>query len=85
MTRPLMLFVFSHPVDFPCSEYGGLWVVRAYNAREAAHLAWTATLEKGCTGDSVPGHFAQAAELGKCLMLKSFPEDVPCVIQSFLT
>ena len=84
MTTNLMMFVFSHPVDFPYSEYGGLWVVRARNARQAAKLAWDAckTVE---TGDSLLSHFEQAAEVGKCFMLKSFPEDLPGVVDRCLT
>lgn len=86
MTTNLMMFVFSHPVDFPYSEYGGLWVVRAHNARQAARLAWDACDEIGAsTGDSLLKHFEQAAEEGKCFGLKAFPEDVPCVIDHCLT
>ena len=86
MTTNLMMFVFSHPVDFPYSEYGGLWVVRAHNAHEAAKLAWDACEVVGAdTGDSLLKHFEQAAEEGKCFMLKAFPEDVPCVIDHYLT
>ena len=84
MTTNLMMFVFSHPVDFPFSEYGGLWVVRAHNARQAAKLAWDACKDVE-TGDSLLPHFEQAAEAGKCFMLKSFPEDLPGVVDHFLT
>lgn len=85
MTRNLMLFVFSHPVDFPASEYGGMWVVRAYNAREAAALAFAWLQGHGVFDGVLQVHFEQAAEEGKCLMLKSFPEDLPCVVECFLT
>jgi len=33
------LFTFRHPVAFPRSEYGGLWVVVANDAMEAAQMA----------------------------------------------
>lgn len=86
MTTNLMMFVFNHPVDFPYSEYGGLWVVRAHNARQAAKLAWDACDEMGVdTGDSLPKHLEEAAEKGQCFMLKTFPEDVPCVLNHFIT
>ena len=86
MTTNLMMFVFSHPVDFPYSEYGGLWVVRAHNARQAAKLAWDAAwMDSMETGDSLLSHFEEAAEKGQCFMLKSFPEDLPCVVDHFLT
>ena len=82
----LMMFVFNHPVDFPTSEYGGLWVVRAHNAREAGNLAWDACSVMGAdTGDSLLSHFQEAAERGQCFMLKTFPEDLPGVMNHFLT
>lgn len=86
MSKNLLLFVFSHPVPFPASEYGGMWVVRAHNAREAAALAWNFYMSEAVSIRGVrQGDFRQAVEDGKCLLLKSFPEDLPMVIDSFWT
>lgn len=35
----MKVFVFNHPVPFPESEYGGLWVIVAEDGAQAAELA----------------------------------------------
>ena len=82
MNANLMMFVFNHPADFPESEYGGMWVVRARNAREAGSLAWE---QRADSGNIESRHYEMAAEAGKCFMLKSFPDDLPCVVDHFIT
>jgi hypothetical protein len=75
----MRVFIFDHPVPFPQSEYGGMWVVRAEGPNQAGHVAWE------YFGDPVlrVEAFQQAALEGQSLELVN-PGD-PMVLDCFLT
>ena len=75
----MKVFVFAHPVGFPQSEYGGMWVVRAEGHYQAGQVAW----EYFDDPDVRVETFQQAALEGQSLELAN---DGPAmVLDSFLT
>lgn len=75
----MKVFVFHHPVAFPESEYGGLWVVRAEGPYQAGHAAW-----QHFGMDDFPVEvFQDAAREGKILELAE--DGPPEVLDCFLT
>ena len=75
----MKVFIFNHPVGFPESEYGGMWVVRAEGHYQAGHVAW----EYFDNPDVRVEVFQQAALEGQSLELVN-PGD-PMVLDCFLT
>jgi hypothetical protein len=78
----MKVFVFNHPVDFPQSEYGGMWVVRAEGPYQAGHCAW----EYFDDPDVRVEAFQQAALEGTAMPLHpALPYTEPMVVDCFLT
>jgi hypothetical protein len=75
----MKVFIFNHPVPFPQSEYGGMWVVRAEGHYQAGHVAW----EYFDDPDVRVEAFQQAALEGQSLELVNHGE--PMVLDCFLT
>jgi hypothetical protein len=75
----MKVFIFAHPVDFPQSEYGGMWVVRAEGHYQAGQVAW----EYFDDPDVRVEAFQQAALEGQSLELVNHGE--PMVLDCFLT
>ena len=75
----MKVFIFNHPVEFPQSEYGGLWVVRAEDHYQAGHVAWEYFGHLDLRVES----FQQAALEGQSLELVN--DGPPMVLHSFLT
>jgi hypothetical protein len=75
----MKVFIFAHPVPFPQSEYGGMWVVRAEGHYQAGVLAW----EYFDDPDVRVEAFQQAALEGQSLELVNHGE--PMVLDCFLT
>jgi hypothetical protein len=73
------LFTFRHPIPFPRSEYGGVWVVVANDAAEAAQMAYDEYMD-----DSVPiEDFEDAVCDGTRFELVG--DVAPRIVESFLT
>ena len=77
----MKVFIFHHPVAFPESEYGGMWVVRAATAEAAGVLAWEHYAVDRL--DPPVEVFQQAALEGQHLELAH--EGCPIVLDCFLT
>jgi hypothetical protein len=75
----MKVFIFNHPVGFPESEYGGMWVVRAEGYFQAGHVAW----EYFNNPDLRVEAFQQAALCGQSLELVNHGD--PMVLDCFLT
>jgi hypothetical protein len=75
----MKVFIFAHPVDFPQSEYGGMWVVRAEGHYQAGQVAWEYYDEPDVRVEA----FQQAALEGQSLELVNHGE--PMVLDCFLT
>jgi hypothetical protein len=75
----MKVFIFAHPVDFPQSEYGGMWVVRAEGHYQAGHVAWLHFDDPDVRVEA----FQQAALEGQSLELVNHGE--PMVLDCFLT
>ncbi len=75
----MKVFIFNHPVGFPQSEYGGMWVVRAEGHYQAGYVAW----EYFDNPDVRVEAFQQAALEGQSLELVNHGE--PMVLDCFLT
>jgi hypothetical protein len=77
----MKVFIFNHPVGFPQSEYGGMWVVRAEGHYQAGRVAW----EYFDDPDLSVGIFQQAALEGQSLELVRPKVGEPMVLDCFLT
>jgi hypothetical protein len=75
----MKVFIFAHPVGFPQSEYGGMWVVRAEGHYQAGFLAWKYFDNPDFRVES----FQQAAL--KALSLELVNHGEPMVLDCFLT
>jgi hypothetical protein len=75
----MKVFIFNHPVGFPQSEYGGMWVVRAEGHYQAGFLAWKYFRDNRVRVEV----FQQAALEGQSLELVNTGE--PMVLDCFLT
>jgi hypothetical protein len=75
----MKVFIFNHPVRFPESRYGGMWVVRAEGHYQAGHVAW----EYFDNPDVRVEAFQQAALEGQSLELVNPGE--PMVLDCFYT
>jgi len=75
----MKVFIFDHPQEFPASEYGGMWVVRAEGYLQAGHVAWEYFDDSSVDIEA----FQQAALEGQSLELVNHGE--PMVLDCFYT